>query len=404
MPIGDLFGNRPPAKTVAQLPIPDESLVPVAPAVQQPNVVTPEKPGSLFANADPAGLQLASILGTLAQGYGQQTGQGGQLGGAISSIAQQGLAAKNVGGLAGETKLTAPDQEGPTTETMKRNADGTYTRTITGLNKGVSDAVSSAPGTAFGTPVQRPFNQPTQPSPGFSFEGLGGLPVATQLALLGEQRAGQAAQRAARAQAFEQAQDPVTTVTKDAAGNQYTVHRSGAIKPLGVAGAPTPPVQQRVVTVPSGPGGEQTTYVVDAAGQPVSTLATGLPQPRAAGATGALTENQRIQVGLDLQKEVRSASRAGTVKGKILPKEVSSRDIATWNATAERAGLPYKYTKIKVNYDPLGRGDYRQGMVFQTDASGQYTATSIYQQLTDDYGLSDKDARAYVRKMIEEQQ
>lgn len=402
MAMGDAFLTNQPINPAVKVPTGVPATAPVVPTVQPPGVS--------FANPDVSGLQLANVLGMLAQAYGQQTGTGGQVGGAISQLAQQGIAGKAVGSLAEQqqeqAKLTPPDQEGPTTETMKRNADGTYTRTITGLDTAAKGTPTAQPGTAFGAPVQRPFEQPT-PQTAPVFEGLGGLPIAAQMQLLEQQRAGQTAQQATQAQAFEQAAqlrkealDPVVTQRTGADGKQYNVRRSGAIEPLGI-GTYVPPTKQQLYTMPSGPMGEKTTIMADPVTGEFKVVGTGTPQPTR---TGVMTEAQAAEGAIKLQRERRAASMTRNKKGKIIPSEVSSSDISAFNTTAKAYNLPYRFTKIKVNYDPLGRGDYRKGIMFQTDAEGNFTATDIYNQLVQDYQLSEKHAKAYVRQMIKQHQ
>ena len=379
-------------------------------ATEAPVPGQPAQPGVSFANPDMKGMQIANMLGMLAQAYGQQTGTGGQVGGAVSQLAQQGIAGKNVGTLAGkqdQEKLTGADQHGPTTETMKRNADGTYTRTITGLDTEAKGSAGASPGTAFGAPVQRPFNQPTtQAAP--AFEGLGGLPIAAQMQLLEQQRAGQTAQRAAQGQEFEQATqmrkealNPIIANVTGADGQQYAQRRNGDIEPMGIGTYQAPagaadPTQWKPVQVSSGPGGEKTTMLYNPVTQETKPLGTGTPQ---ATGGGGLSEAQMAEGPAKVQKLIADATSSIDKKGKRVERDVTVRDVEAINKAAELYKLPYRYKAVKLDYAPWAGRNIRRSLLFQQPMGTTLTGKDIYEQLISTHGKSTKQARAIVNDM-----
>ena len=396
MAIGDSFLANPNEQRA--LVNPNPAGIPAVNTVPTPvPAVTPQadtsKLGEFFANRPTENLQLASILGQLAGAVG---GPAGNVGGAFGKIAQQGIAGKNVGTLSQgkEATLTAPDQDGDTTETVKHNADGTYTRTLTGLDTSRAPAGGS-PGTAFAPPVQRPFNPPTEAPKPITLEGLSGLPVAVQLQLLEQQRAGEAQQAneeaqqaqtqlAQQKQNFAESNNPVRQTIAGGDGQYYHILNDGTMQPSGVK----VPKKLQPVTSPSGPGGQKSTAAFDpTTGTVGAAFATGAPQ-----ATGGLTDAQQAEGPIKLQKEVRAASTTTNKKGKKIPKSVTTRDVTAFNETAKRFDLPYRYTKVKFSFDPIGPTKVKGDFLFRTDVNGNVTDTDVIKQLVSDYDVSEKDA------------
>ena len=408
MAVGDAF-----------LPSPNEqrALAPVAPVipgapVPDPNAVPTSRLGDFFANRPTENLQLASILGKLAGAVG---GPAGNIGGAFGEIAQQGIAGKNVSNLAQQnqqpTQLTPEGEIGDTEETITRKADGTIVRTTKGNERAAGTpqvgATSQTTGSAFAPQVQAPFNQPTQDP--ITLEGLSGLPVAVQLQLLDRQRQGEA-QQAERQQAqaagqlaqqkqdFAQTQNPVRETIAGRDGQFYHVHNDGTMTASGIK----VPQKLQAVTIPTGPGGEKSAVPFDPnRGTVGAAFGVGTPAPTG----GGNAEKDRADAVIKLQKEVRDSSVTKNEKGETIPRVVSSRDVQAFNKVAELNNLPYRHTKVKINFDIKGRGDYRGDYLFTTtEADGVPTDQEMIDQMVADYDVPRDRAERTVDGMAAEQE
>lgn len=399
MAFANFFGASPqapmPANPNQVQVIPPGGMIPQTSAPQQPGIFG--NIANAFANPNPEYLRMAQTLGMLGSAIGGDTAQG-RVGGAVANLSERQQLANYLG-----SQLTPAGVQGPTTETLQRNADGTYTRTEKGNLQAAPGMQSPTAqvGSAFGATPQS-FSRPVQaPVP-----NLGGLPVAVQLRLAEDARQRAAQEQAGilaqqeqmmnqqrlALQAAQAAQDPIVRVLPDEQGRQIGITRSGQTMDLGIGTS-----SYSIRTFPIGPQGEQLTAVIDQQGNIVRELARGSKPIKE---TGVITPQQQAQAELQLGREIRQATVGKNKEGKIIPKAVTSTDVKRFNNFAERNNLNYRFTRLKIPSTGWFSGDKRY--MFRTDAEGSITDRELFNQLVTDYEMDADDAREALIKLRNE--